>query len=293
MTCTLCPRACGADRARAPGLCGAPWEMRVARAAAHFGEEPCISGTRGSGTIFFAGCGLRCVFCQNAAISRDDAAGKTVDITELRAAMDRLRAAGVHNLNLVTASHYTDAVAEALTGYSPGLPVVWNSSGYERADTLRRLRGKIQVYLPDFKFFDPALAARFAAAPDYPEAAKAALLEMFSQVGDIELDGDGLLTRGLLIRHLVLPGHVQDSLRVIDWVAETFPPGTVMFSLLAQYTPMPGLEAVCPELARRLAPEEYRRAEEALYASRITQGYVQELDAAGETYIPAFDLTGV
>jgi len=265
--------------------------MTVARAAAHFGEEPCISGTRGSGAIFFCGCGLRCVFCQNAAISRG-AAGKKVDITQLRAIMGHLKAQGVHNINLVTASHYTNAAAEVLEGFDPGLPVVWNSSGYERAETLRLLRGKVQVYLPDFKFFDPALAARYANAPDYPEAAKAALLEMFDQAGDIEFDGDGLLTRGLLIRHLVLPGQVEDSLRVIDWVSESFPPGTVMFSLLAQYTPMPGLEKY-PELQRRLTAEEYNRAAERLYASRITQGYVQELDAASESYIPAFDLTGI
>jgi len=271
--------------------------MTIARAAAHFGEEPCISGTRGSGTIFFCGCGLRCVFCQNAAISQGGAAGGDavsvqVDITRTCAILRGLKAQGVHNLNLVTASHYTDVIAETLAGFDPGLPVVWNSSGYERVETLKLLRGKIQIYLPDFKFFDPALAARYANAPDYPEAAKTAILEMFEQVGDIEFDDDGLLLRGLLIRHLVLPGQVEDSFKVIDWVSRSFPPGTVMFSLLAQYTPMAGLERY-PELTCRLTAEEYGRAAERLYASRITRGYVQELDAASETYIPAFDLTGV
>ena len=291
MNCNLCPRLCGVNRTKMPGVCASPEAMTVARAAAHFGEEPCISGARGSGTIFFCGCGLRCVFCQNAAISRGGA-GEKVDITKLRAIMQTLRAQGVHNINLVTASHYTDIVAEALTDFDLGLPVVWNSAGYERSETLRLLEGKVQIYLPDFKFFDPALARRYAAAPDYPEVAKAALFEMFDQAGDIEFDGDGLLTRGLLIRHLLLPGQVEDSLRVIDWVSDNFPPGTVMFSLLAQYTPMPGLEQY-PELMRRLTTEEYEKAVEHLYASRITRGYVQELDAAGERYIPAWDLTGV
>ncbi len=263
----------------------------VCRAAPHFGEEPCISGTRGSGAVFFAGCNLRCVFCQNRAISRG-AAGETVSAARLRDIFRSLRDQGVHNLNLVTPTHFSGVIAEALSGLSLGIPVVWNSSGYESVETLRRLEGLVQIYMPDFKYADPALAARYSAAPDYPETALAAIREMYRQVGPFAMDGDGILRRGLLIRHLILPGAPENTLRVIDAVEDNFPAEYILFSLMSQYTPMPGLEEF-PELQRRVSPEEYERCASYLDFSDISNGYYQSLESATDEMIPAFDGTGV
>ena len=286
MTCTLCPRQCGTR----PGFCGVPETALVCRAAPHFGEEPCISGTRGSGAVFFAGCNLRCVFCQNYAISRGPA-GRALSVPELRALFLKLRDGGVHNLNLVTPTHDSAVIAEALSGLDLGIPVVWNSSGYESVETLRRLEGLVQVYMPDFKYTDAALAARYSAAPDYPEVALAAIREMYRQTGPFVLDGEGILRRGLLIRHLILPGSagVENTLRVIDAAEDNFPPKEILFSLMAQYTPMPGLERF-PELTRPVTPAEYERCRSYLEFSEIGNGYVQELESAGETMIPEFDM---
>ena len=263
----------------------------VCRAAPHFGEEPCISGTRGSGAVFFAGCNLRCVFCQNHDISRG-AAGEAVDVARLRDIFLALRDQGVHNINLVTPTHYADVIAEALSGLSLGIPVVWNSGGYESVETLRRLEGLVQVYMPDYKYADAALAGRYSAAPDYPETALAALREMYRQTGPFVLDGDGVLQRGLLIRHLILPGAPENTLRVIDAVEDNFPAEHVMFSLMSQYTPMPGLEAY-PELRRRVSAAEYERCLSYLDFSDIKHGYTQSPESATEDMIPAFDGTGV
>ena len=263
----------------------------VCRAAPHFGEEPCISGTRGSGAVFFAGCSLRCVFCQNRAISRGEA-GEAVSVQGLRDIFLRLRDEGVHNLNLVTPTHYSAVIAEALSGLSLGIPVVWNSSGYESVETLRMLSGLVQVYMPDLKYADAALAARYSAAPDYPAVALAAIREMFRQAGPFVLDGDGLLQRGVLIRHLILPGAPENTLRVIDAVEDNLPAKDVLFSLMCQYTPMPGLEAF-PELQKPVSPEEYARCASYLDFSDIKNGYTQSPESAGEEMIPAFDGTGV
>ncbi len=290
--CSLCPRRCGAPRTaeRGDGFCRAGSLPRIARAAVHTGEEPCISGTRGSGAIFFCGCNLRCVFCQNSGISRGRN-GKVVSEARLSEIFLELRAQGVHNINLVTPSHYADLLARVLPERFD-LPFIWNSGGYDSVRALRALEGKIQIYMPDLKYLDGRLAARYSSAPDYPQAAKSAICEMFRQVGPAVLDEAGLLRRGLLIRHLVLPGCVENTLDVIDWVCETFPRGSVLFSLMAQYTPCGELGAF-PELARPLAPQEYRRAVDYLYLSGLSSGYLQELDASGREEIPAFDLTGV
>ena len=207
--CSDCPRRCGAERSdtKSGGVCASPALPRVARAAPHFGEEPCISGSRGAGTIFFTGCNLRCVYCQNRAISRGGE-GRAVSVEALRSMMLRLRDEGVHCIDLVTPTHYLHAVREALEGLELGIPVVWNSSGYESVDALRTLEGLVQVYLPDYKYSDAALAKRYSAAADYPEAASAAIREMFRQTGPYRMDEDGLLVSGVLIRHLILPRSV-------------------------------------------------------------------------------------
>lgn len=289
--CRLCPRRCGAERDRSPGFCGVPAAPLVCRAAPHFGEEPCISGSRGSGAVFFAGCALGCVYCQNREISRGSA-GVKLDVPALRDLFRRLADSGVHNLNLVTASHFSDTVAEALAGLRLEIPVVWNSSGYETVEQLRQLEGLVQVWLPDFKYADPMLAARYSAAPDYPQVALSAIQEMYRQAGPADLDADGLLRRGVLIRHLILPGAAENTLRVIDAVEDHFPAQNILFSLMAQYTPMPGLDR-WPELTRPVSREEYERCRSYLDFSEIEKGYVQELESAGTEQIPAFDGTGV
>ena len=290
--CSLCPRRCGADRAAGQtGFCGAPEAPVVARAAPHFGEEPCISGTRGSGAVFFAGCNLRCVFCQNYALSRNQL-GREITVQRLRDIFLELRDQGVHNINLVTPSHDARAIAQALDGLELGVPVVWNSSGYESVETLRMLEGLVQIYLPDLKYADAALAARYSAAPDYPETARAAILEMFRQTGPFRMDGDGLLQSGVLIRHLILPEQGDNSRRVIDWVSDTFEPGDVLFSLMSQYTPMGELSAF-PELRHTVSPALNAAIYAHLLDSRIEDGFYQDLEAATGEMIPKFDGTGV
>ena len=279
------------DRSVKTGFCGVPETAMVCRAAPHYGEEPCISGTRGSGAVFFAGCSLRCVFCQNREISRG-AAGEPVSREQLREIFLRLRDSGVHNINLVTPSHDSAVIAETLSGLELGIPVVWNSSGYESVETLRMLEGLVQVYMPDLKYADPALAARYSAAPDYPQVALAAVREMYRQVGAFRMDGEGILQRGLLIRHLILPGAPENTLRVIDAVEDNLPAEQVLFSLMAQYTPMPGLDDY-PALQRRVTQEEYDRCMSYLDFSGIDHGYYQSPESATDELIPAFDGTGV
>ena len=291
--CTDCPRRCGALRTeeKAGGVCASPALPRVARAAPHFGEEPCLSGTRGSGAVFFTGCSLRCVFCQNREISRGGSEGKILSVRELRDCFLRLRDQGVHNINLVTGSHFARPIAEALEGLELGIPVVWNSSGYESVETLRLLEGLVQIWLPDLKYLKSEPARRWSAAPDYPEVAKAAICEMFRQAGSYVLGEDGLLRSGVLIRHLILPGEELNAMDAIDFAAEEFPAGSVLFSLMSQYTPMPGLERF-PELRRRVTAEENERLC-AYFAKSGLDGYWQEPDAATDEMIPAFDGTGV
>lgn len=291
MICNLCPRKCNIDRGERVGVCGVPEQIMVCRAAPHYGEEPCISGTRGSGTVFFAGCNLHCVFCQNRAISQG-ISGDAVSVAQLRDIFLRLRDSGVHNINLVTPSHYTTAIAEALSGLELGIPVVWNSSGYESAESLRRMEGLVQVYMPDFKYACPEAAARYSGAPDYPERALETVCEMYRQAGPFRLDEDGILQRGLLIRHLILPGAAENTLRVIDAVEDHLPAKHIMFSLMSQYTPMPGTERF-PELQRRVSWEEYERCASYLEFSDIEFGYFQSPESATEEMIPAFDGTGV
>ena len=287
MLCYDCPRNCGVNRlAGERGYCNCPAVAVVSRAAPHHGEEPCISGTRGSGAVFFAGCSLGCVYCQNAPISRSGA-GKEVTVAELRDILLLLRDTGVHNINLVTASHFARPVAEALSGLDLGIPVVWNSSGYESVATLRRLEGLVQVFLPDYKYSLSPAADKYSAAPDYPQIAAAAISEMFRQAGSYVMREDGLLQSGVLVRHLVLPGELENSRGVVDWFARTFAPVEALFSLMSQYTPVAG----GPQ--RPLTETEHRQMREYLEASGIEDGFCQNLDAATEEMIPKFNMTGV
>ena len=292
--CSDCPRRCGAKRSdtEALGFCASGAAARVARAAPHFGEEPCLSGTRGAGTIFFTGCNLGCVYCQNLEISRGGGPGRAVSTDELRSMMLRLRDEGVHCIDLVTPTHFLRAVREALEGLELGIPVVWNSSGYESVEALRSLEGLVQVYLPDYKYSDAALAKRYSAAPDYPQVASDAIREMYRQTGPYRLDGEGLLVSGVLIRHLILPGEIENSMGAIDFVSESFPKGGVLFSLMSQYTPMPGLERF-PSLCRRVDAAENGHLIRYMRRCGITEGYWQETDSATAEQIPAFDGTGV
>lgn len=260
----------------------------VARAALHHWEEPPISGWNGSGAVFFSGCPLGCVFCQNEPISHGGF-GARISTARLREIFDQLIAQGAHNLNLVNPTHFTPAILEALDP-PPSVPVIWNSGGYERVQTLRALEGKVQIYLPDLKYFDPETARRYAAAPDYPQTAQSAIREMVRQTGPCVIEG-GLLRRGTLIRHLILPGRTAEAKRIMDWVRSAFPPGTVLFSLMRQYVPW-GRAASFPELNRTLRPSEGRTCETYLEHLGL-DGFVQSEESAQADFIPAFDLTGV
>lgn len=292
--CELCPRMCGVvrkageDADGAVGFCGMSRRVRVARAMLHEWEEPCISGTRGSGAVFFSGCHLGCIYCQNHDIAHGF--GKDVPAARLREIYGELIAQGAHNINLVTASHYLDSVIESLD--EPlGVPVVYNCGGYERVESLRRLAGKVQIYLPDMKYMDSSLAARYSHAEDYPRVAQDAIREMVRQVGPYVMGEDGMLQSGVVIRHLILPDAVDNTKRVIDWVASEFAPHTVLFSLMRQYTPCRDLPY--DALNRRVTDAEYQEAEDYLFDSGIEDGFVQEEESADEGYIPKFDLSGV
>ncbi len=288
--CTLCPRRCGVDRTKGErGFCGMPDKLYAARAGAHYWEEPVISGSFGSGAIFFSGCTLRCAFCQNYTIS-DEHFGRELTPQALRAAMERLIDEGVQNINLVTPTHFLPSILPALEPKLP-VPVVYNCGGYESVETLRQLEGKIDVYLPDFKYSDNALAKRLSAAPDYYETAAAAILEMYRQVGRPVIE-DEQMTRGVLLRHLVLPGFVDNSLGVLDWIAENFRSGDILVSLMSQYVPM-GKAKAMPPLDRRITETEYDAVLSYMELLGIEDGFTQDFSAATSDYTPEFDLTGL
>lgn len=275
------------DAQAGEGFCGLPATPVVARAGLHLWEEPCVSGARGSGAVFFSGCVLRCVYCQNHAISHENF-GKPVSVERLREIFWELIGQGAHNINLVSPTPFAPAIREALAEPLP-VPVVWNTGGYERVETLRSLEGKVQVWLPDLKYVDSGLSRDLSGAADYFGAASAAIEEMVRQTGDYVLEA-GLLKRGVLIRHLMLPGQLENTKAVLDWVAETFRPGQVLLSLMAQYTPQPGAEGL---LSRRVTGAEYRAALRYMENLGITDGYCQDAASARAEYTPDFDLTGV
>ena len=289
--CFACPRQCGAFRPSRAGFCGVSENPVVAKVMTHFWEEPCISGDKGSGAIFFSGCNLRCVFCQNKKISRDGF-GREITVDGLSKIFERLDKGGVNNINLVTPTHFSSAISAALSIYRPSIPVVYNCGGYESVDTLKALEGKIQIYLPDFKYSDSSLSSAFSAASDYPKTALAALWEMYRQVGPCKFGEDGILKSGMMVRHLVLPGHLENSYGVIDLFADTFEKGTVLFSLMSQYTPQRNNLLPFKELNRRLTTLEYNRVCDYMIKKGVDYGFCQERSSAKEEYTPDFDLSG-
>ena len=290
--CNQCPRKCGAIReaeSSKGAYCRSPESIKLARAALHFGEEPCVSGRNGSGTIFFSGCNLKCVFCQNEKISHQGF-GKTVSTDRLKDIYKELIELGAENINLVNPTHYALQIAKSLDK-KLSVPVIYNSSGYESVETLRQLDGKIDVYMPDIKYLFRELSLKYSSAKNYPEIAKEAIKEMFRQRGKFVIDEKGLIKSGVIIRHLVLPDNLENSFECIDWVRDTFK-DEVLFSLMTQYTPCnPNPDH--PELNRYLSPEEYKRITEYFKFCGLKNAYYQEYDINGEEMIPSFDLTGV
>ena len=288
--CILCPRKCGVDRSKGQlGFCRQPGHIRAARAAAHYWEEPVISGSFGSGAVFFSGCTLQCCFCQNGVISQENL-GKDVTTQHLREIFLRLIDDGVQNINLVTPTHFLPSIIPALSPKLP-VPVVYNCGGYERVETLRELDGLVDIYLPDMKYSDAALAAKLSAAPDYVETAKAAISEMYRQVGPAVIEDD-IMKKGMIIRHLVLPGQIDNSLGVLDWFAEAFTKGDVLFSLMSQYVPM-GKAKMMPPFDRCVTEEEYDAVLSYLDFLGIENGFTQDFSAASEDYIPDFSFEGL
>lgn len=289
--CRLCPRRCGAVRsAGSVGFCGADGSLRVARAALHFWEEPPISGTRGSGTVFFSHCPLKCIYCQNHEIS-SGGDGLVISTDRLTDIFFELRAAGAHNINLVSPTQYTDEIIAAVSAAKArgfDLPFVWNTGGYELADTLRRLDGLVDIYLTDFKYMSARLAGAFSAAPDYPAAARAALCEMLRQIPRGQYDADGLMRRGVIVRHLVLPGCTADTKDILDYLADL---RGVRLSLMGQFTPQP--TCTHPALSREVSAEEYDDVVGYAELLGFTDAFIQERGSASESFIPKFDYTGV
>ncbi|MBR4289439.1 MAG: 4Fe-4S cluster-binding domain-containing protein [Oscillospiraceae bacterium] len=280
--CSLCPRLCGVDRSAGErGCCRCPDTALVAKIMLHKWEEPALAGSGGSGAIFFGGCTLGCKYCQNRAIS-GGAVGKAMDSYQLRAAMEDLIARGAENIDLVTPTHFLPTIIPALQPKLP-MPVVYNCGGYERVETLRKLEGLVDIYLPDLKYADAVLAKALSGAADYFPVATAAIREMVRQTGAVRWKGDKIL-RGTIIRHLILPGCVDNSLRVLDWIGETFAPGEVLVSLMRQYTPMDGLSA---PLDRRITDEEYDAVLSWMYLNDL-QGFTQAAEAADKGFIPDF-----
>lgn len=291
--CSLCPRMCNIDREVTTGYCGVKQTLRVARAALHFWEEPCISGEEGSGAVFFTGCNLRCVFCQNYQIARAEQ-GKEITVERLSEIFLELQEKKANNINLVTATHYVPQVVEALKmAKSQGLhiPVVYNCGGYETVETLKLLEGLVDIYLPDFKYVDSERAKRYSHAENYPEAAKTALAEMVRQQPRAEFDERGMMKKGVIVRHLMLPGGIKDSKAVVKYLYETY--GNQIFvSLMNQYTPLPHVTDY-PEINRKLKKFEYDRLVDYAIALGVENGFIQEGETAEESFIPAFTNEGV
>lgn len=289
MICNQCPRKCNVDRTRAEGYCKSPEEFRLSRAALHFWEEPCISGKNGSGAVFFSGCNLGCLFCQNYEISHENK-GMTVSDDGLIKIFENLIEQGANNINLVNPTHYAVQLATLLKKYKPSVPVVYNSSGYESAETLKMLDGLVDIYLPDFKYIRNDKALKYSRAEDYPEVAMRALEEMYLQRGKTEFDENGIMKKGMIIRHLILPSNTNSSLKILDFINEKFPNAYV--SLMAQYTPCNDLSAV-PELDRKITEREYNKVVDYALNLGMDKIFIQSGESADEKFIPDFDFTGI
>jgi putative pyruvate formate lyase activating enzyme len=287
MICSICPRHCNVDRSVSLGFCQSPDNFRVARAALHFWEEPCISGKEGSGTVFFSGCNLKCVFCQNNEISAEN---KGVEISDdkLISIFENLISQGANNINLVNPTHYAKRLAKVLGRWKSPVPIVYNSSGYEEVETLKALDGLIDIYLPDLKYIRAEKAMRYSKAADYFEKASAALLEMRRQVED-KFDGD-IMKSGMIIRHLILPQNTNSSIAVLDFIKSNFP--NTIVSLMAQYTPCGDLSEF-PEINRKITKREYEKVVNYAFDNSFDKLFIQELSSADKSFIPKFDFTGV
>ncbi len=294
--CMLCPRKCGADRkAGRTGFCGVTDKIKIARAALHFWEEPCISGKEGSGAVFFSGCTLRCVFCQNREISVG-AKGCEVSIDKLVDIFFDLQEQGANNINLVTAGQFAPAVAEAIgqykakcveMGFVP-LPFVYNTSSYEDVETLKLFDGLVDVYLPDLKYLDDSRAEKYSKAADYPDVAKKAIAEMVRQVGELSFDERGMIKKGVIVRHLVLPLGTREAERVISYLYDTYG-DNIMISIMSQYTPLSGVEEKFSELGRRITKREYEKVVKYATDLGVTNAFIQERKVAKESFIPDFN----
>ena len=294
--CNLCPRQCGADRENGKsGICGVSGKnILAARAALHFWEEPCISGERGSGTVFFSGCPLRCVYCQNYQIAGTEV-GMEIGEERLKEIFLELQEKGAHNINLVTPTHYTPEIIRAIRNAKEQglrLPIVYNCSGYEKVETLKMLKGIVNVYLTDFKYMEREAAVRYSKAPDYPEIARAALKEMMNQAGEAKFDENGIMQSGVIVRHLLLPGHVRNARAVVKYVYETY--GDQLYlSLMNQYTPLPQVKKEFPELDRRVTEREYQRLISYALEIGVENAFIQDGNTAKESFIPMFDYEGI
>lgn len=289
MICNQCPRKCNVDRTRTVGYCKSPEEFRLSRAALHFWEEPCISGKNGSGAVFFSGCNLGCLFCQNYEISHENK-GMTVSDDGLIKIFENLIEQGANNINLVNPTHYAVQLATLLKKYKPSVPVVYNSSGYESTETLKMLDGLVDIYLPDFKYIRNDKALKYSRAEDYPEVAMRALEEMYLQREKTEFDENGIMKKGMIIRHLILPSNTNSSLKILDFINEKFPNAYV--SLMAQYTPCNDLSAV-PELDRKITEREYNKVVDYALNLGMDKIFIQSSESADEKFIPDFDFTGI
>ena len=284
MGCTLCPRACGADREKQAGFCRLGPDMLIARIAPHLWEEPPISGVRGTGAVFFAGCTLRCAYCQNGEISHRNQ-GRAFTPRQLADSLKRLEDAGMQSISLITGTPFVPRILDALELYRPALPLVWNTSGYETVETLRRLEGAVDVYLPDLKHWSARVSSLCAGAPDYFSAASRAITEMCRQTGLPRYNEDGIMTRGTLIRHLILPGLTGESLKLLTWIRDSLPEGTPV-SLMRQYIPWNGVSI--PGLDRRVTEKEYRRVRDHMLLLGLP-GFLQEPEAADPDFVPRFN----
>lgn len=292
-SCTLCPRRCKANRTQRAGVCGAAGQLMVARAALHHWEEPCISGTRGSGTVFFSGCSLKCCYCQNYKISQEYL-GKAIDAARLAEIFLELQQKGAHNINLVTATQWLPWVLKALEQARDrglALPIVYNTGGYETPETVQLLNGVVDVWLTDVKYVSPELSSRYSAAPDYFEVCSRAVRQMIRQTGAPRFDENGLLQQGVILRHLALPGALTDSKAVLNFMA-SLPAGSFLPSLMSQYTPFHKALKMKP-LDRRISTWEYRQVVNHAIDLGLSEGYMQQKSSAKEEYTPPFNLEGI
>lgn len=290
MVCNMCPRKCGTDREKNTGLCGMTDKIKIARAELHFWEEPCISGTRGSGTVFFSGCPLKCVYCQNSEIS-SGGFGKEITVQRLSCIFRELEEKGAHNINLVTPTHYSEQILKALKIYRPHIPIVYNCSGYENTETLKKFENIVDIYLTDIKYFDSDVSEKYSKAENYFEVTSEAVKEMIRQQPENIFDDNGIMSKGVIIRHLVLPLNLTQTRKILGWIKENLP-DNVIISLMSQYIPM-GKACEYKEINRRLTTREYEKALDMFDEFGFENGFMQELSSSKEDFIPPFNLDGV